>query len=293
MGKVFIELPGAIINYLKNMHEGDKYNGKLLTTMQITFISVGLKLSFKIDRPENVSHDPTVVRDGIRQDILDLRSMVRMAGTRFQQDQYPPVWNLFLNYRNTLQYFSPKTVRDMKKVALFNYTHPVFFDSVGMAKFIFKIHEIRKKNDGDFDRHVRLDFHPVDMTGWKTRIPLNAHLPDYDPHQSPLRHVIYYRNNPIVPTPPLQIRFTYPPACRVTLHLRIVLAHCDNHQPQAIWLGRTVKELHEIFLDALAKIHYLLVNHFYNDHFCNRKFGADLPKLLRHGPCGFKGLPIG
>ena len=121
-----------------------------------------------------------------------------------------------------------------------------------------------------FNCHVRLDFHPVDMTGWETRISLNALLPNYDPHQSPLLHVLYYHNNPSVPTPPLQIRFTYPPACRVTPYLWIVLAHCDDHQSQAIWLGRTMKELHEIFPDVLEKVHYLLVNHFYNDRFCNR-----------------------
>ncbi|KAL7261303.1 hypothetical protein ACSBR1_006864 [Camellia fascicularis] len=274
------------------MHEGDKYNGKLLTTIQITSISVGLKLSFKIDRPVNVSHDPTIVRDGIIKDILDLRSMVRTAGRRFRQNQYPPVWNLFLHHNYNPQHFRPTTMRDIKKVALFNYTHPVFFDSVSMSKFIFKIHEIRKKNDRDFDRHVRLNFHPVDMRGWERRIPLNAHLPNYDPHQSPLRHVLYYRNNPTAPTPPLQIRFRYPPPYGVTPYLRIVLAHCDDHQPQAIWLGRTVKELHEIFPDVLAKIHYLLVDQFYDDLFCNQKFGTDLPKLLRHGPYGFKGLKL-
>ncbi|KAI8027059.1 hypothetical protein LOK49_LG02G00298 [Camellia lanceoleosa] len=225
------------------MHEGDKYNGKLLTTMQITSISVGLKLSFKIDGPVNVSHDPTVVRDGIMKDILDLRSMVRTAGRRFRQNQYPPVWNLFLHHNYNPQHFCPRTMRDIKKVALFNYTHLVFFDSVSMAKFIFKIHEIRKKNDRDFDRHVRLNFHPVDMRGWERRILLNAHLPDYDPHQSPLRHVLYYRNNSTAPTPPLQIRFRYPPPYGVTPYLRIVLAHCDDHQPQAIWLGRNIENL--------------------------------------------------
>ncbi|KAI8025922.1 Protein TSS [Camellia lanceoleosa] len=104
-----------------------------------------------------------------------------------------------------LNTFVPR-LRDMKKVALFNYTHPVFFDSVGMAKFIFEIYEMRKKNDRDFDHHVRLDFHPVDMMGWETRIPFNTDLPDYDPHQLPLRHVFYYYNNPTAPTPLLQIR---------------------------------------------------------------------------------------
>ncbi|KAL7233207.1 hypothetical protein ACSBR1_016941 [Camellia fascicularis] len=62
MGKVFVELFSAIINYLKSLHEVDQYNGKLLSTMRIRPISVG-----------------------------------RMVGIKFPQNPFPVVWDLFFN----------------------------------------------------------------------------------------------------------------------------------------------------------------------------------------------------
>ncbi|KAL7233197.1 hypothetical protein ACSBR1_016931 [Camellia fascicularis] len=91
MGKVFVELFSAVINYLKSLHEVDQYNGKLLSTMRIRPISVGRKSSFMIDGPKNISSDQVVVMDGICKDIDDLRTMVGMVGIKFPQNSFPMV----------------------------------------------------------------------------------------------------------------------------------------------------------------------------------------------------------
>ncbi|KAL7203366.1 hypothetical protein ACSBR2_016624 [Camellia fascicularis] len=118
MGKVFVELFSAIINYLKSLHEVDQYNGKLLSTMRIRPISVGRKSSFMIDRPKNISSDQVVVMDGICKDIDDLRTMVGMVGIKFPQNPFPVVWDLFFNNLYDSPDFHHTTLRDVKKVAL-------------------------------------------------------------------------------------------------------------------------------------------------------------------------------
>ncbi|KAL7203356.1 hypothetical protein ACSBR2_016615 [Camellia fascicularis] len=260
MGKVFVELFSAIINYLKSLHEVDQYNGKLLSTMRIRPISVGRKSSFMIDGPKNISSDQVVVMDEICKDIDDLCTMVGMVGIKFPQNPFPVVWDLFFNDLYDSPDFHHTTLRDVKKVALCNYTHPIFFNRVNILQFIFKVNEIRKKNDVKFDRYVCLNSNPAKMNRWMSKIPLNARFAPSSKRQSALRHVLY---NCKVQVPTIQKRFNNSKPSGMNAYLRIVLAHCDDHHPQIIWLGRIVKELHWTFPDVLAKIHYQFVQHFF------------------------------
>ncbi|KAI8026744.1 hypothetical protein LOK49_LG02G00319 [Camellia lanceoleosa] len=260
MGSVFVELFSAIINYLKSLHEVDQYNGKLLSTMRIRPISVGRKSSFMIDGPKNISPDQVVVMDGICKDIDDLRTMVGMVGIKFPPNPFPVVWDLFFNDLYDSPDFHHTTLRDVKKVALCNYTHPIFFNRVNISQFIFKVHEIRKKNDVKFDRYVCLNSNPAKMNRWMSKIPLNARFAPSSKRQSPLRHVLYNRK---VQVPTIQKRFNNSKSSGMNAYLGIVLVHCDDHHPQIIWLRRIVKELHWTFPNVLAKIHYQFVQHFF------------------------------
>ncbi|KAI8008545.1 hypothetical protein LOK49_LG07G00191 [Camellia lanceoleosa] len=73
---------------------------------------------------------------------------------------YPDAWLLYLygfdqpyavnGFDQPHEYDSG--LRYVKKVAFYNYSHPLFFDKVKMVHFIYKVYEIRKRNPQMFNR---------------------------------------------------------------------------------------------------------------------------------------------
>ncbi|KAL7214085.1 hypothetical protein ACSBR1_026495 [Camellia fascicularis] len=293
LGKPFIELIDRVIEILNDIHERDIYSGSLLENLRISTLTAGSSLT-KVELVNPFPNPIDPIR-GIINDVQHFRWMVYSVIDRFPLNVpnvpyfYPDSWNLF--FQPLYDFYQPHEyytcLEYVKKIAFYNYSHPLFFDKVKMAHFIYKVYEIRKRNPHVFDRLVRLDQTTplTNMTNWLTAIPVDQNIPDWDINQPPLRQVLYDRQGP----PPYVFRNYFEFPNEVITYLRTVCEHARDINRNA-WSGKILKELHQVLPDALPKIHFLLCSKF-NDQICLTHLSADsMVKLMRHGPFGYKGL---
>ena len=147
----------------------------------------------------------------------------------------------------------------VKKIAFYSYSHPIFLDKERRCKFIYKVWEIQKRNTTAFKNNVSLDKSPVDMTDWIKKVPLNQSIPSDDTNQSPLRQVLYgprkSQQNQQQQQQPLTIQRRFLDPYSVPAYLRNVCEHGRDITTNT-WSGKILKELHHHLPDALPKIHY-------------------------------------
>ncbi|KAL7183589.1 hypothetical protein ACSBR2_025892 [Camellia fascicularis] len=306
LSESLIELFNGVIEMLNDIHQRNVFNGNLLENLRISSVTVGLRLPWKV---EFVNNPPPNLIDpikGIIADVQHLRYMVYSVKFRFPLNVpylYPDAWLLYLKplygfdqpyavngFDQPHEYDS--CLRYVKKVAFYNYSHPLFFDKVKMAHFIYKVYEIRKRNPQMFNRLVRLDQTTplTNMTDWLAAIPINLFLPNGDINQPPLRQVLYDRARYDSQGQPL-FRDNYQFPNDVVTYLRTVCEHARDIN-RDVWSGKILKELHQVLPDALPKIHFLLCSKF-DDQICLTHFSANhMVKLMRHGPFGYKGLKL-
>ncbi|KAI8005813.1 hypothetical protein LOK49_LG07G00176 [Camellia lanceoleosa] len=288
LGRGFLQLIHGVIIYLIALHEQNDFNGNLLQNMRISRKNVVSgsywDLEFRINRPPNLS-----LIKGIVADVQHLRSMVYLAAKRFSLKDCPALC-LFLNqfYGFEESHFSDdlSSLSYVKKIAYFNYSHPLFFNDVNMAHFIYKVYEVRKRNVSEFNRLIRLnDSIPIaNMTGWLARIPVKLNMWPCHDMQSPLRQVLYYRQG----QHPYAFRNYFNCSNEVVTYLRSVCEHGRDVNTKES-SGRILKELHQVLPDALSKIHFLLHVKF-SDYICRKHFNANnIVDLMTNDHFGYKG----
>ncbi|KAI8526390.1 hypothetical protein RHMOL_Rhmol13G0303700 [Rhododendron molle] len=72
------------------------------------------------------------------------------------------------------------TLNEIKEIAFYNYSHPLFFDKIKVVHFVYKVYEIRNRDTATFDHFIALDgYYPkVSMTSWtQVSIPILKHNP--------------------------------------------------------------------------------------------------------------------
>ncbi|KAH7851498.1 hypothetical protein Vadar_012515 [Vaccinium darrowii] len=212
-------------------------------------------------------------------DVEDLRSMVGEVVNLFPEQI--ALWTLFhtgaIYRRPAAQVLDLWTV---KKVALYNYSHPIFLNKARSCNFVYKLHEIRRRRIARFNRDVRLNAtqRDSDMSNWLQRV---TSLPP----NSPLRSVLYDPNNRNFIQPRYRHSFEFP------LYMRVVCEHGRDRNPRA-WAGEVFRKLREVFPDGLPKIHLQLCTKLNVDGHCVPHYGADIFRLIGHGPHGYPGFRI-
>ncbi|GMP70610.1 hypothetical protein CsSME_00029399 [Camellia sinensis var. sinensis] len=227
--------------------------------------------------------------------------MVRLVEIIFPLDvPLPHAYDSFLQHYgfDEGQYFQTVLARDpardptryeVKKIAFFNYSHPLFFNKVDRVHFIYKVYEIRKRNSREFNRLVRLDQSTplANMDDWLNRILTSNNQQYWLNDQSPLRQVLYFKNEQGQSV----FRSYFAVPCEVVNYLRTVCEHGRDIN-RNISSGKIVKVLHQVLPDALSKIHFVLFITFF-DNICLRNLNAnDIVKLMKQGPFGYKGLKL-
>ena len=232
------------------------------------------------------------IAKGIRTDILSLHELVnKVTQKRKPNFVKPEVLTLFC--KSLYEAKGGMSLLQVKKIAFYNYSHPIFFDKERRCKFIYKVWEIQKRNTAVFKNLVSLDKSPVDMTDWIKKVPLDQSIPSHDTEQSPLRQVLYGPRNSQQnhhqqqQQQSLKIQGPYNHPFSVPAYLRNVCEHGRDITTNT-WSGKILKELHHHLPDALPKIHYALCD--IGDADFQTSFNSSLDKLLRHGAFGYKGF---
>lgn len=306
MANDFVEGFNSIIKKLNGLNEVREFNGNLEDSIRFSTEVVGRRARLVVSfvgqlnhlRVDNHLQGNRRLAEGLRVDLNDLRAMVNRVASKFVRP-HPEDLVLF----NNIEYAPPQQwghhqpaylVREMMKLCFANYSHPLFFTKSRWAKFVYKCHEIEKRNRRNFRNIVSLDAAPVDMRGWVNGIPIKNNYAEDSPLQSPLCQVLYKREI-LLPVHqqinnqqhPFDERFRK--AKELPNYLRIVLEHGRdlNHRR---WYGKNLAMLRDHFPGVLAKVHYSLWTQLKDDTTCRSNFGAELIKMLRHGTFGYKGF---
>lgn len=294
LSRSLIELLNQIIEYLNDIHERDSFNGDLLNNLRICRTYLGLRLTWKVEFVSNPPLNLIEPIHGIIADVQHFRQIVYQATERFHlgEDLYPPACLLFFQI---VYDFNPQcgyydSLSYVKRIAFYNYSHPLFFNKVRMTHFIYKVYEIQKRNPFVFNQYICLDNTTplTDMGFWLDRIPLDPDFQDWEDRQPPLRQVLYYPRHGAIP--PYQFQTIFLQSYGVIKYLRTVCEHARDVIQNA-WSGKILNELYRVLPDALPKIHFLMCAKFDDDKRCQDYLSArNIGKLMRHGPFGYKGL---
>lgn len=300
LGSLFIELLNKIIKLLIDIHEHDGFNGDLWNNLKIRQIrrttASGSWDVWMVDLVVNPPPNLSLI-GGIILDVQHFRHMVYLAKDRFPLNvPLPHAYDSFLQHYgfDEGQYFSIffssyLTLHEVKKIAFFNYSHPLFFNKVDRVHFIYKVYEIRKRNPREFNRLVCLDRNTplANMDDWLYRIQISNNERYWDNDQSPLRQVLYFVNEQGQPI----FRSYFKVPCEVVNYLRTVCEHGRDIN-RNISSGKIVKVLHQVLPDALSKIHFVLFTTFFDNIRLMNLNANDIVKLMKQGPFGYKGLKL-
>ncbi|KAI8571021.1 hypothetical protein RHMOL_Rhmol01G0084300 [Rhododendron molle] len=300
MGPIFLEVFGAITRRLDDLHQRNSFCGKLLDTLNI-------RTEFQPIEPLEITERASpittvwfpaqsqqcteeILRGGILTDLVSVRYMVedilRLYPLPAPQRLVVHPWTHLLNqpiYRPNWD----MTLEQARRVALYNYSSPLFLGNTQLHHLIKRIYELIKENKVYFFNAVPLDWSTpeADMSDWKDRLPWDHRYAPNDPRQPRFCAIMYHPDSQV-------LQWDYNFGHGVSLYLREAYEH--ERDPEARredrkWSETLSRELFEMFPDALPNIHYQMCNHLDLDEYCRFIFGCKVIEVLRHGPCGYNG----
>ncbi|KAH7850666.1 hypothetical protein Vadar_001235 [Vaccinium darrowii] len=202
MSNTFLQLFNGVIDHLKGLNQNNQFDGDirnrfLISSSDTQLLKPGGNKRVPITHEAMEAPVPGGVRRyrrrGILKDVQDLRSMVEDVVNLFLEQT--ALWTLFNTGAIYQRPPSRLNLQNVKKMTLYNCSHPFFLNKCRSYNFIHKAHENRERNTLQFNRDMCLNVTQpsCNMSNWHLRILMDANLPHHHLHQPPLRSVLYDR----------------------------------------------------------------------------------------------------